>query len=550
MRHETMFWNIVASLKAHATQASVHDIRQHFVQDSERFEKFSLWFDDLLFDFSKSNVTKTTMDLLHQLSHAANLLDERDTMFAAKPINVTEHRAVLHVALRAPKEAVFLQGGHNVVEDVHQVLDAMSDFCEGVRKKIYRGATNEPITDIVSIGIGGSSLGSSMVTMALRPYHDGPRCHFVSNVDSAHICDILALLKPANTLFIIASKAFTTQETMANAAVARRWIVDHLGETAVTQHFVAVSTALDKVEQFGIAPARTFGFWPWVGGRFSVWSPIGMAIMMAIGSARFKEFLAGAHAMDQHFRTNDVGQNIPMLLGLLGFWQRVICGYSSRVVVPYAQRLARFPAYLQQVDMESNGKSVDREGIDLTIPSGPIVWGEPGTDGQHAFFQLLHQGTDIVPAEFFLFARGHEKELSNLHHMLLANGLAQSEALMRGRTMEEAYALLRKAGMDELSARKLSPHKSFPGNRPSVTFLQERLTPFALGRLMALYEHRVFVEGILMNINSFDQWGVELGKELANELLPMVDGRVPIEGRDGSTRGLLAYLLQQHGRGR
>ena len=426
--------------------------------------------------------------------------------------------------------------------EVNAVLDAMAAFAEDVRIGGIAGATGRPFTDIVNIGIGGSDLGPAMATLALAPYHDGPRAHFVSNVDGAHIADTLAGLDPETTLVIVASKTFTTVETMTNAGTARRWIADKLGEAAVRDHFAAVSTALDKVRAFGMDEKRTFGFWDWVGGRYSVWSAIGLPLMIAVGPEDFGRFLDGGHAIDDHFRTAPMAKNLPILLGLIGFYHREICGYGSRAIIPYDQRLARFPAYLQQLDMESNGKGVTLDGMRLKRHSGPVAWGEPGTNGQHAFFQLLHQGTDPVPVEFMVAANGHEPELRHQQQLLVANCLAQSEALMRGRTLEEAKAQLLGKGMGEAEADRLAPHRVFTGNRPSITIVYDKLTPFALGRLIALYEHRVFVEAQIFGINAFDQWGVELGKELATGLLPVVEGKESAGGHDSSTAGLVEAL--------
>ena len=546
-RNEETFQLALDALKNHALAAG-RDIRKLFSADPERFDHFSAVMDDLLLDYSKCCVTTETMTLLNNLVTAADVAGRRDAMYRGDIINTTENRAVLHVALRAPKDAVIELGDRNVVADVHDVLSRMEKFAEAVRNGTFTGEHGDKITDIVNIGIGGSDLGPKMVTLALRPYHDGPRCHFVSNVDSAHIVDTLANLNPATTLIIVASKTFTTAETMTNARVARQWISDALGELAVSKHFAAVSTALDKVADFGIDSARVFGFWNWVGGRYSVWSAIGLPVMLAIGGAQFERFLAGAHAMDMHFKDAPLHTNLPMILGMLGFWHRVVCGYSTRAIIPYEERLSRFPAYLQQLDMESNGKHVTLDSMPVATPTGPIVWGEPGTNGQHAFFQLLHQGTDIIPVEFIMAVNGHEPNLQRQHSMLVSNCLAQSEALMRGRSPEEAKAMMLKNGMDDIAAENLSLHRSFEGNRPSITLVHDKLTPFTLGRLIALYEHRVFVEGALMNINSFDQWGVELGKELANELLPMVSGEAKAENRDSSTLGLISHILTHRSR--
>ncbi len=524
----------------HASAPS--DMRAAFASDPRRFERFSVSSADLLLDWSKCAVTGETMRLLTELARAAGVPERRDAMFAGDEINITENRAVLHTALRAPRSARLLLNGQNVIADVHAVLDAMRAFTEAIRSGKAASATGKKINDIVNIGIGGSDLGPAMATLALAPWHDGPRAHFVSNVDGAHIHDTLKGLDPATTLFIIASKTFTTIETMTNAETARRWVEAALGKAATAKHFAAVSTALDKVDAFGIAPDRVFGFWDWVGGRYSLWGAIGLPIMMAVGAENFHAFLAGAHAMDEHFLAAPLEANIPVLMGLVGYWHRVICGYPARAVIPYDQRLSRFPAYLQQLDMESNGKHVALDGFAVATPTGPLVWGEPGTNGQHAFFQLLHQGTDVIPVEFLAAATGHEPDLRHHHDLLLANVLAQSAALMKGRTLDEARSQMLAKGMDAGEVDRIAPHRVFTGNRPSVTLLYKTLDPYTLGRLIALYEHRVFVEGVLFDINSFDQWGVELGKELATGLLPVVEGKKSAAESDASTAGLVRHI--------
>lgn len=531
-----------ADLAAHRTRTVSHHLRELFAADPQRFPTFSARLDDLLLDYSKTAVNAETMDLLLALADAAEVAAKRDAMFAGEPINTTEGRAVLHTALRNQSDRPVVVDGVDVMPEVRATLARMSAFAEGIRGGAIAAADGGRFSDVVNIGIGGSDLGPVMATLALAPYHDGPRLHYVSNVDGAHIADTLGRLDPARTLVIVASKTFTTIETMTNAATARRWIAGALGEQAVAGHFAAVSTALDKVAAFGIAPDRIFGFWDWVGGRYSVWSAIGLPVMIAIGSEDFHAFLAGAHAMDEHFRSAPPARNLPVLLGLIGLWHRESCGYPARAVLPYDQRLARLPAYLQQLDMESNGKRVHKAGGVVTRPTGPLVWGEPGTNGQHAFFQLLHQGTDIIPCEFLVAAEGHEPELAHQHRLLLANCLAQSEAMMKGRTLEEAKAQLAKQGLSPEAADHLAPHKVFPGNRPSVTIAYRKLDPFTLGRLIALYEHRVFVEAAVFDINAFDQWGVELGKELATALLPVIEGKAPPEAHDSSTAGLARYL--------
>ncbi|MBN9072111.1 MAG: glucose-6-phosphate isomerase [Rhizobiales bacterium] len=534
------FLSALDTLKTHRREAPV-DLRAAFAADGGRFAAFSLRLDDLLLDISKCAVDAGTLRLLAELAAAAGVEKRRDAMFAGDRINVTEHRAVLHTALRAPAGAVMKVDGENVVPEVHRVLDAMAAFADAVRGGAAKGATGRKITDIVNIGIGGSDLGPVMATLALAPYHDGPRAHFVSNIDGAHIHDTLKGLSAETTLFIVASKTFTTVETMTNAETARRWVEKALGKAAVADHFCAVSTALDKVAAFGIPQDRVFGFWDWVGGRYSLWSAIGLPIMIAVGPKNFHAFLAGAHAMDEHFRTAPVLGNLPMMLGLIGFWHRVACGYPARAVIPYDQRLLRLPAYLQQLDMESNGKSVTLDGHAVATPTGPLVWGEPGTNGQHAFFQLLHQGTDVIPVEFIVGANGHEPDLELHQQLLLANCLAQSQAFMKGRTLEEAKAQMAAKGMSKADIDAIAPHRVFAGNRPSLTIVHRILDPYALGRLIALYEHRVFVEGVLFDINSFDQWGVELGKELATNLLPVVQGKAGDAG-DASTAGLVAHV--------
>ena len=535
---------IIDELKTTAAATAATDLRAAFSADRQRFRRYSVSLDDLLMDFSKTAVNDRVITLLEKLVDEAGVAQKRDAMFSGEAINFTEGRAVLHTALRNRSNKPVLVDGKDVMPDVNGVLAAMAGFANGIRSGSLKGATGRRMTDVVNIGIGGSDLGPAMATLALSPFHDGPRAHFVSNVDGAHIADTLKGLDAETTLFIIASKTFTTIETMTNAASARAFIAEKLGDDAVKHHFAAVSTALDKVASFGIASERVFGFWDWVGGRYSIWSAIGLPLMIAIGPENFGLFLDGAHAMDRHFREAPVRENLPMLLGLIGFYHRNVLGYPSRAILPYDQRLARFPAYLQQLDMESNGKGVTLDGTPVDGDSGPVVWGEPGTNGQHAFYQLIHQGTSVIPAEFMIAANGFEPHLRHQHELLIANCLAQSEALMKGRTLEEAKAQLTSKGMDEGQADAIAPHRVFPGNRPSITFVYDQLTPFALGRLIALYEHRVFVEGVLFRINSFDQWGVELGKELATGLLPIVEGKETADGHDSSTAGLVARLLK------
>lgn len=529
----------LAVLKAHRARLEGTDLRRLFREDSKRFGVFSATCSDLLLDYSKNRIDASAMKALLALAADRGVAEARDAMFAGDAVNVTEGRAVLHVALRAQAGDRFVTGGVDVVPEVLAVLERLAAFAHDVHSGAIAGVGG-PFTDVVNIGIGGSDLGPVMVARALSPYADRPRLHFVSNVDGAHIADTLKGLDPGRTLFLIASKTFTTVETMTNAATARRWLVDQLGEGAVGQHFAAMSTALPKVKAFGISEDRTFGFWDWVGGRYSVWSAIGLPVMIAIGPERFRDLLDGARAMDVHFRDTPFEANLPVILAVLGVWYRDVWGFPAHAVLPYAQRLERFPAYLQQLDMESNGKRVRLDGSPVEWPTGPLIWGEPGTNGQHAFFQFLHQGTDVVPCDFLLAAEDDDG-LPEHQNLLIANCLAQSEALAFGRTREEAEALLTKSGLEASRAAALAPHKAFPGNRPSNTLLFRRLDPFTLGQLIALYEHKVFVQGAIWKINSFDQWGVELGKELATGLLPAVSGRgEPAQG--GASAGLLGAL--------
>ncbi|RWK51394.1 glucose-6-phosphate isomerase [Mesorhizobium sp.] len=543
---QSSFQKLVDALRDHRAAIS-GSMREAFAADPQRFEKFSASDGDLLLDWSKCAVDAQTMDLLEKLAAAADLEGRRAAMFSGEKINVTEGRAVLHTALRNLDGKGIVLDGQDVKAEVVAVLGAMGTFADAVRSGEAAGATGKKITDIVNIGIGGSDLGPAMATLALAPYHDGPRTHYVSNIDGAHIHDTLKGLSAETTLFIVASKTFTTIETMTNAETAREWVQKALGKEAVGKHFAAVSTALDLVAKFGIASDRVFGFWDWVGGRYSVWGAIGLPVMIAVGPKNFRAFLGGAHAMDVHFQTAPLASNLPALMGLIGWWHRVICQYPARAVIPYDQRLSRLPAYLQQLDMESNGKSVTLDGGAATTPTGPLVWGEPGTNGQHAFFQLLHQGTDFIPVEFLAAAIGHEPDLKHHHDLLLANCLAQSEAFMKGRTLEEARAQMLAKGMAPAEVDRIAPHRVFSGNRPSVTILYRQLDPHTFGRLIALYEHRVFVEGTLFNINSFDQWGVELGKELATGLLPVVQGKEIAAKRDASTAGLVGHIHRLRG---
>ena len=492
----------------------------------------------VLFDYAKTLIDAETRDELLSLARATGVEERRDAMFRGEKINETEGRAVLHTALRNLDASVSVDGA-DIMPGVRDTLNRMEAFARDLREGRIRGSGGR-ITDVINIGIGGSDLGPAMAALALAPFHDGPRCHFVSNIDGAHIQDVLDVVNPATTLVIVASKTFTTIETMTNAETARAWMARVVPEP--TRQFVALSTSLEKTSAFGIDPARVFGFEDWVGGRYSLWGPIGLSLMIAIGPENFRAFLSGAAAMDQHFQSAPLVENMPVMLALVGVWHRQILGYGARAVLPYDQRLARLPAYLQQLEMESNGKRVSMDGADLTTASGPVVFGEPGTNGQHAFYQLIHQGTDIVPCEFLLAAKGHEPGLAHQHQLLAANCLAQAEALMKGRSLDEARAMMKAKGLKSKELDRQARHRVFPGNRPSTLLVYQQLTPPMLGALIALYEHRVFVEGVILGINSFDQWGVELGKELAMQLVPMLDGSVAAEGRDGSTLSLIARL--------
>jgi glucose-6-phosphate isomerase len=497
----------------------------------------------MLFDYSKQRVTKTTMSLLAGLARAAEVEARRDDMFAGKVVNPTEGRPALHTALRNFGSLPIVVNGRDVMPDVRQVRAKAADFSRALRDGRIAGATGKKFTDVINIGIGGSDLGPAMATRALSPFGAPDiHCHFVSNVDGADLGDTLRSLDPARCLFIVSSKTFTTVETMTNARSARAWIAGKLGEAAVGHHFAAVSTKLDLVNAFGIDAARVFGFWDWVGGRYSVWSSIGLPLMIAIGPDHFEAFLRGGYDVDEHFRHTQLDANIPMLMGLIGIWNRNIGGMATQAVIPYDQRLARFTAYLQQLDMESNGKSTRLDGTRPEWASGPVVWGEPGTNGQHAFFQLLHQGTEVAPIDFLVAA---EPTTADAHHhdLLLANCLAQADALMRGRQLEEVVAQLKAQGLGEEAIAKLAPHKVFPGNRPTSTILYKNLSPRQLGRLIALYEHKIFVQAAIWNINPFDQWGVELGKELAQQLAPIVtDPNLPTDHLNGSTAGLINHV--------
>ena len=519
-----------------------------FAADPERFARFHVILDDLLYDYSKQRINPQIFGSLVELAKTAGVEARRAAMFSGAIVNITEKRAALHTALRDFSGRQLHVNGRDVAADVKSVRDKMLAVAEQLRSGAIKGATGEAFTDIVNIGIGGSDLGPAMAARALSPYIPaGLSAHFVSNVDGADIADTLTKLDPAKTLFIISSKTFTTQETMTNARSARAWIEDALGVEAIGHHFAAVSTQLDKVAAFGIDSERVFGFWDWVGGRYSIWSSIGLPLAIAVGAENFLQFLHGGFEVDQHFESAPIENNIPIIMGLLSVWNRNVLGHAAQAVIPYDQRLGRFPAYLQQLQMESNGKGVDVDGAPVNSATGAIIWGEPGTNGQHAFFQLLHQGTEIVPIDFLVAAKPTDADQHH-HDLLVANCLAQSDALMIGRSREAAKRITEKSGASAEEADRLAPHKTFTGSRPTATFLYEQLTPKMLGRLIALYEHKVFVEAAIWNINPFDQWGVELGKELASQLAPAVaDTEADLSGFNSSTAGLIGHMRKLRG---
>ncbi|WP_370457287.1 glucose-6-phosphate isomerase [Salipiger sp. PrR003] len=526
-RGRTSMWD---DLKRLAAAREGRRIDTLFAEDAARAETFSVEAEGMLFDYSKTQVDAEVLQALLAVARGADVEARREAMFGGAKINETEGRAVLHTALRNLAGTPVEVDGADVMPEVLDTLSRMEALAAEVR--------GSKITDVVNIGIGGSDLGPKMGTIALAPYHDGPRCHFVSNVDGADIADALKLCDPETTLFVIASKTFTTIETMTNARTAWDWL--EAKGVSTEGKFVALSSNAEKAGEWGIPASRVFGFEDWVGGRYSMWGPIGLSMMIAIGPENFRAFLEGGQAMDTHFRSAPLEANMPVLLALVGMWHNQVLGYATRAVLPYENRLARLPAYLQQLEMESNGKSVAMDGETLGFDSGPVVWGEPGTNGQHAFYQLIHQGTRVIPCEFMVGARSHEPKLRHHHELLLANCFAQSEALMRGRDLDEARGKV--AGKFEgAELERQAKHRVFPGNRPSTTLVYPLLDPRTLGMIVALYEHRVFVEGVILNINSYDQWGVELGKELATALGPIVSGKESAEGKDGSTRRLVAF---------
>ena len=536
---ETAAWKALA---AHHAQIAPLRVRDLFAADPGRFERLSLRVAGLLVDWSKHRCTDETLRLLLDLARERGVAERRDAMFAGERINTTEGRAVLHVALRDRSGRAVEVDGEDVMPAVAGVLERMRTLSDAVRGGAWRGHTGERITDVVNIGIGGSDLGPVMVTEALRPYwQPGLHVHFVSNVDGTHLAETLAPLRPESTLFLVASKTFTTQETLTNARSARAWLVAALGEGAVTDHFVALSTNEREVRAFGIHPDNMLPFWDWVGGRYSLWSAIGTSIAIAVGFERFEELLAGAHAMDEHFRTAPLEGNLPVILGMLGVWYTGFFGASTHAVLPYDQYLHRLPAYLQQADMESNGKGTCIDGGRVGWATGSVVFGEPGTNGQHSFYQLIHQGTHLVPCDFIAPALTHNPSGEH-HRVLLSHFLAQTEALMRGKTEAEARAELEAAGLSSPELEALLPHKVFEGNRPTTSILLRSVEPRSLGALIALYEHRIFVQGVVWGINSFDQWGVELGKQLAGRILPELTAAGEATGHDGSTTGLIRSI--------
>ncbi len=541
-------WSEWRLLEQHWQAMAGRQMRDLFVEDPGRFPRYTLEAAGLFLDYSKNRITDQTLDLLLGLARRADVPGWINRMFSGQPINNTEHRAVLHVALRNRSGRPIEVDGEDVMPLVDAVLEQMRGFTEAVRSGAWTGFSGRRITDVVNIGIGGSNLGPLMATEALKHYQSRElRVHFVSNVDPTHLVETLKPLHPETTLFIVSSKTFTTQETLSNAHAARRWCLSVLqDEAAVARHFVAVSTNTEAVRAFGIDPANMFVFWDWVGGRYSLWSAIGLPIALSVGMTRFIELLEGAHAMDEHFRHAGLAENMPVLLALLGIWYHNFAGVRTHAILPYDQYLQHLPAYLQQADMESNGKRVTRDGDPVSWSTGPVVWGAPGTDGQHAFYQLIHQGTQLITSDFIAAVHNHN-DLGDQHQKLLSNFLAQTEALMKGRTRDEARAAMEQSDLDAAEIVDLLPHKVFPGNRPSNSILMQRLTPRTLGALIALYEHKIFVQGVIWQLNSFDQWGVELGKELAGVILEELVDDGCNRPHDASTAGLIEFYRRRRG---
>jgi glucose-6-phosphate isomerase len=533
-------------LSKHYDEIKHAHMREMFDHDDNRFEKFSLELNDILYDFSKNRINDQTLKLLLELANEADLPAWIEKMFSGEKINHTEHRAVLHTALRYKGRSPHIVDGVDVIPEILSERERVKELAEKIRTREWRGVTNQAITDVVSIGIGGSHLGPLMVTEALRSYalHD-LNIHFVSNIDENHINNTLEYLNPETTFFIIASKTFTTQDTMVNAETARQWYINKIGDDKhIHQHFSAVTSNVALAKDFGIVDENIFKMWDWVGGRYSLWSAIGLPIVIAIGSERFEELLEGAYEVDQHFRTAALDKNIPVMMALIGVWYNNFFKSQTMAVLPYDQNLHRFPAYLQQADMESNGKYVDRQGYEVDYTTGPVIFGEIGIAGQHAFFQLLHQGTKLVPGDILAPVRSF-RCIARHHRALMSNVFAQTEALMRGKTEQQAYAELEKEGLDEGRIKELLPYKVFPGNRPSSTFLFDELCPKTLGSIIALYEHKIFVQGVIWNVNSFDQWGVELGKQLAKNILHELNDAEQINSHDSSTNGLINRYKQR-----
>jgi len=542
---ETQSWK---DLVDHSKEMQSVHMKDLFANDPDRFKKYSIRFDGILVDYSKNIITEETLTLLLKLTDDVGLRDALNNMFTGERINETEDRAVLHTALRNRINTPVCVNGKNVMPEVNAVLSKIKDFSEKIISGEWKGFTGKKITDIVNIGIGGSDLGPVMVTECLRPYaKEGLEVHFVSNVDGTHIIETLKHLDPETTLFLIASKTFTTQETMTNAFEAREWFLKCANDHAyVAKHFVALSTNIEKVEEFGIDKDNMFVFWDWVGGRYSLWSAIGLSIACYIGFENYAELLQGAFEMDSHFRETPFERNIPVILALIGIWYNNFFGAQTEVILPYDQYMHRFPAYFQQGNMESNGKSIDRSGNKVSYQTGPVIWGEPGTNGQHAFYQLIHQGTKIIPADFLAPAISHNR-IGEHHNILLSNFFAQTEALLNGKTKEEVIEELQKEGKDDNEIQKLYPHKVFEGNRPTNSILFSKLSPKALGSLIAMYEHKIFVQGVIWNIFSFDQWGVELGKQLAKKILPELSDNKQVDSHDSSTNGLINIFKEMRG---
>jgi glucose-6-phosphate isomerase len=533
------------NLRQHYEEARQLNMRRLFEEDSQRFDRFSLQFQDLLLDYSKNLITSETLSLLLELATASDVESWRDRMFHGEKINDTEHRAVLHIALRNRSDNAITIDGEDVMPAVRSVIDHMSDFAGRVRSGEWKGYTGKRITDVVNIGIGGSDLGPKMVYEALKPYrHQDMRAHFISNIDGAHTEEVLEQLDPETTLFIVSSKTFTTQETITNANTARKWFLATAEDPQhIARHFVAVSTNRNAVIDFGINPDNMFEFWDWVGGRYSLWSAIGLSIVLLVGVENFIALLEGAHAMDNHFASAPLQENMPVILAMLGVWYNNFFGAETHAILPYDHYLRSLPMYLEQADMESNGKSVDRDGHHVNYNTGPIVWGATGINGQHAFYQLIHQGTKLIPADFIASEQTHSK-LRQQHDIMMSNFFAQTEALMRGRTLEETCEAIQSAGIKVDDVRDRLPHMVFEGNHPSNTILLKKLTPYNLGALIALYEHKIFVQGIVWNLNSYDQWGVELGKQLAKKILGEIESSAAETDHDSSTSNLIRHYLQ------